>query len=42
MLDAGTGSSHTVCQSPVTGVYQIPSGVETCLPRGWPNLSVGS
>lgn len=25
---------HTVCQMPLTGVYQMPSGLLTCLPRG--------
>ena len=29
-----TGSIHTVCQIPLTGVYQIPSGLLTCFPRG--------
>ena len=29
---AGTCSNHTVCQMPVTGVYQIPPGLPTCLP----------
>ena len=27
-LAAGTGSIHTVCQIPVTGVYQMPWGFE--------------
>src|SRR6476660_6501280 len=30
-----TGSIQTVCQMPETGVYQIPPGFLTCLPRGW-------
>ena len=30
----GTGSIHTVCQMPVTAVYQMPFGLSTCLPRG--------
>src|SRR5262249_40020671 len=38
----GTGSSQTVCQMPVTGVYQIPPGLLTCLPRGCAAPSVGS
>ena len=38
----GTASSHTVCQIPVTGVYQMTSGLFTCLPRGWQPASVGS
>ncbi|MNQ67006.1 hypothetical protein D3C85_815100 [compost metagenome] len=29
-----TGSIQTVCQIPVTGVYQIPSGFFTCFPLG--------
>jgi len=29
-----TGSIHKVCQIPDTGVYQIPSGLEVCFPRG--------
>ena len=29
-----TGSIHTVCQIPLTGVYQIPSGCFTCFPLG--------
>lgn len=41
-LAAGTGSIHTVCQMPVTGVYQMPRGLSACLPRGWKPLSVGS
>ena len=28
----GTASSQAVCQIPVTGVYQIPFGLETCFP----------
>src|SRR5438874_1759425 len=40
--DFGTGSIHTVCQMPVTGVYQMPPGLLTCLPRGWAAASVGS
>ena len=42
VTSAGTGSSHTVCQMPVTGVYQMPPGLLTCLPRGWLPASVGS
>ena len=38
----GTGSSHTVCQMPVVGVYQMPCGLRICLPRGWYEPSVGS
>ena len=38
----GTGSSHTVCQIPVTEVYQIPLGSRTCLPRACVHVSVGS
>ena len=37
-----TGSSHTLCQIPLVGVYQIPPGFSTCLPLGWRPLSVGS
>ena len=37
-----TGSSHTVCQIPLTGVYQMPLGFVTCFPRDWNPLSVGS
>ncbi len=33
MLTAGTPSSQTVCQMPETGVYQMPAGRSTCLPR---------
>ena len=29
-----TGSIHTVCQMPLTGVYQMPLGFSTCFPRG--------
>src|SRR4051812_42134110 len=36
---AVTGSSQTVCQIPVTDVYQMPPGRLTCLPRGWAALS---
>ena len=39
---SATGSSQTVCQMPVTGVYQMPSGLLTCLPRGCASASVGS
>src|SRR5690554_2045275 len=39
---SGTGSNQTVCQIPVTGVYQIPCGLFTCLPLGWYPSSVGS
>ena len=38
----GTGSNHTVCQIPVTEVYQIPLGSRTCLPRACVHVSVGS
>ncbi len=31
---AGTGSSQTDCQIPVTDVYQMPWGRATCFPRG--------
>jgi len=41
-IDCGTGSSHTVCQIPEAGVYQIPFGSRTCLPRGCSPPSVGS
>ena len=34
MYAAGVRSSQTVCQMPVTAVYQIPFGWSTCLPRG--------
>src|SRR5690606_20761915 len=37
-----TGSSHTVCHIPVTGVYQIPSGLLTCFPLGWGPSLLGS
>ena len=38
---AFTGSSHTLCQMPVTGVYQQAQGspVAVCFPRGWVILS---
>ena len=39
---SATGSNHTVCHIPLTGVYHIPPGLFTCLPRGWYPLSVGS
>src|SRR6266542_6901000 len=39
---AGTGSSHTVCQIPLTAVYQMLFDCSTCLPRGCGPLSVGS
>ena len=39
---SGTGSIHTVCQMPLTGVYQIPSGLSFCLPRGCGPSSDGS
>ena len=35
MWTGATGSSHTVCQMPVVGVYQMPRGLRTCFPRGW-------
>ena len=31
---AGTGSSQTVCQIPVVGVYQMPFGRSCCFPNG--------
>ena len=34
MQVGGTVSIQTVCQIPVVGVYQIPRGRLTCLPRG--------
>ena len=37
-----TGSIQTVCQIPVTEVYQIPRGLLTCFPRGWVPESTGS
>ena len=37
-----TGSSQTVCQMPLVGVYQIPPGLPTCFPRGCGPASVGS
>jgi len=42
MCAAVTGSSQTVCQIPLVGVYQIPCGLRTCLPRGCVPASVGS
>jgi hypothetical protein len=42
---AATGSSHTVCQMPEDGVYQMPLGSRRCLPSGGfspPAASVGS
>ena len=42
MYRCGTGSSQTVCQIPLTGVYQIPPGADVCLPRGCSPRSVGS
>ena len=42
MWTEGTGSIHTLCQIPVTGVYQIPLGTVTCLPQGWKSVSVAS
>ena len=42
MLTAGTPSSQTVCQMPETGVYQMPCGLSTCLPRCCRPVSVGS
>src|SRR5690606_18032892 len=39
---SGTPSNHTVCQMPVTGVYQMPWGRTTCLPFGWGPSLVGS
>src|SRR5690606_28322230 len=39
---AFTASSYTVCQIPVTGVYQMPCGFTICLPLGCGPLSVGS
>src|SRR5690606_4594266 len=38
----GTLSTHTVCQIPETGVYQIPCGSLICLPRGCGPSLVGS
>jgi hypothetical protein len=35
MALSGTGSIQTVCQIPVTDVYQMPFGRLTCLPRGY-------
>ena len=42
MYAAGTVSSQTVCQMPVTAVYQMLFGSSTCLPRGCVPASVGS
>jgi hypothetical protein len=36
------GSSHTVCQIPEYGVYQIPPRLRRCLPTGMSWESVGS
>ena len=36
MCDCGTGSSHTVCQMPVVGVYQMPFGLCDLLAAGLP------
>ena len=33
MPSFATGSIHTVCQMPLTGVYQMPCGLVICLPR---------
>src|SRR5437660_11705986 len=38
----GSPSVHTVCQMPVTGVYQMLLGLVSCLPTGWLPFSVGS
>jgi len=38
----GTGSSHTVCQMPVTAEYMMPPGRRVCFPRGCQPASVGS
>src|SRR3954469_14160062 len=38
----GTSSIQTVCQMPVTGVYQMPCGLRICLPTGCDPESVGS
>ena len=35
MKRSGTVSSHTVCQMPVTRVYQMPPGCSFCLPCSW-------
>src|SRR5690606_36417572 len=37
-----TGSSQTDCQMPVTGVYQMPFGSNTCFPRAWVPVSLGA
>ncbi len=42
MCSAFTCSSQTVCQMPVTAVYQMPFGSSTCLPRGASPRSVSS
>jgi hypothetical protein len=42
MYVSATGSSHTVCQMPVVGVYQIPCGLRICFPRGCQLASIGS
>ena len=42
MCAFGTASSQTVCQIPVTGVYQIPCGLLSCLPMPWTPSFVGS
>src|SRR6266850_3670833 len=42
MCVVGTGSSHTVCQIPLVGVYQMLRGLLTCLPRGCGPASLGS
>src|SRR5437867_9242387 len=42
MYEVATGSNHTVCQMPLVGVYQMPPGLRTCLPRGCGPASVGS
>ena len=42
MKRSGTGSTHTVCQMPVTAVYQMLRGLRTCLPRACSPSSVGS
>ena len=38
----GTGSIQTVCQIPLTEVYQMPDGFCVCFPRACVQLSVGS
>ncbi|WP_460495140.1 hypothetical protein [Dactylosporangium cerinum] len=42
--DVGVGSIHTVCQIPDDGVYMMPPGLRTCLPRAMlsPGVSDGS